>query len=136
VGTYLPVVGKEITEIMNWSSSFVGVIFLAFVTSFPELIVSIAAARIGAIDMVLGNIAGSNMFNIAILFMIDLFYVKDVIMARASGIYVAIGITLMMMNFIVIFAIIRQSRLKIFNLFSVNALALALLYILSLIISF
>ena len=40
VGIYLPVVGKEIAQVMDWQESFVGVIFLAFVTSFPELVVS------------------------------------------------------------------------------------------------
>ena len=45
VGTYLPVVCKEIAVLMNWNDSFVGVIFAAFVTSFPELVVSFSTAR-------------------------------------------------------------------------------------------
>ena len=37
---------------------------MAFVTSLPELVTTIFAARMGAIDMAIGNLFGSNMFNI------------------------------------------------------------------------
>lgn len=134
IGIYLPVVGKEIALVMNWSESFVGVIFLAFVTSFPELVVSISSARIGAFDMFLGNIAGSNLFNIAIIFLIDIFYLKGDVLVDLSPINMTCGIIAMMMNFIVIFALVRKSSYKIFNLISINALLLIVLYMLNLII--
>ena len=134
IGIYLPVVGKEISVVMNWSESFVGVIFLAFVTSFPELVVSISSARIGAFDMFLGNIAGSNLFNIAIIFLIDIFYLKGDVLVDLSPVNMTCGIIAMMMNFIVIFALVRKSSYKIFNLISINALLLVVLYMLNLII--
>lgn len=134
IGIYLPVVGKEISVVMNWSESFVGVIFLAFVTSFPELVVSISTARIGAFDMFLGNIAGSNLFNIAIVFLIDIFYLKGDVLVDLSPVNMTCGIIAMMMNFIVIFALVRKSSYKVFNLISINALLLVVLYMLNLII--
>ncbi|MCK4944330.1 MAG: sodium:calcium antiporter [Candidatus Aminicenantes bacterium] len=134
IGIYLPVVGKEIAEVMNWSESFVGVIFLAFVTSFPELVVSISTVRIGAFDMFLGNIAGSNLFNIAIIFLIDIFYLKGDVLLDLSPVNMTCGIIAMMMNFIVIFALVRKSSYKVFNLISINALLLVMLYMLNLII--
>ena len=134
IGMYLPIVGKEIAEVMNWSESFVGIIFLAFVTSFPELVVSISTARIGAFDMFLGNIAGSNLFNIAIIFLIDLFYLKGDVLADISTVNLTCCIIAMMMNFIVFFALVRKSAYKLFNLISVNALLLVFLYVLNLII--
>ena len=136
IGIYLPVVGKEIAQVMNWSESFVGVIFLAFVTSFPELVVSISAARIGAFDMFIGNIAGSNLFNIAIIFIVDIFYLKGIILSDASPINVSCGIIAMIMNFIVFFALVRSSRYKILNLVSINAILLIILYILNFIVLF
>ncbi len=45
------------------SQWFIGVVVLAFGTSLPELIVSIAAARKGKVGMVIGNIIGSNLAN-------------------------------------------------------------------------
>lgn len=48
-------------------ATFVGALFLAVATSLPEVVTSIAAVRLGNLDMALGNIFGSNMFNIAVL---------------------------------------------------------------------
>ena len=134
VGLYLPVVGKKIATQMGWSDAFVGVIFLSLITSFPELIVSIGAAKIGATDMILGNIAGSNMFNIAIIFFVDIFYFKGSVLSNSSPKYVTVGIIAMIMNFIIIFAIARNSKQRKLNIISINGILLILLYIINLLI--
>jgi len=54
--------------------SLVGIILLAVATSLPELMVSIGALKIGAVDMAIGNVFGSNMFNMLIIGIADLFY--------------------------------------------------------------
>ena len=134
VGIYLPVVGKELAQIMNWTDSFVGVIFLALVTSFPELVVSFATAKIGAIDMLVGNIAGSNLFNIAIIFIIDLAYVKGNILLEASSSNIPVGLIAILMNFVVFFAVVRKSSYRVFNFISINAILLIALYIINLLV--
>ncbi len=48
-------------------STLVGGLFLGFATSLPELSVSISAIRMGSIDMSIGNVFGSNMFNVIIV---------------------------------------------------------------------
>ncbi len=136
VGFYLPVVGREIAQLMNWNDSFVGVIFLAAVTSFPELVVSFSTARMGAFDMLLGNITGSNLFNVAIVFFIDAFYIKSEVFGSVSRSNVSVGIIAMLMNFILFFAVVRRSKQKILNLFSINALILILLYIINLFVAY
>jgi cation:H+ antiporter len=134
VGVYLPVVGQEIAEEMGWNASFVGVIFLAFVTSFPELVVSFSTARMGAFDMLLGNITGSNLFNVAIVFFIDVFYFKSQVYGSVSPTNVTVGIIALLMNFILFFAVVRRSKYKILNIFSINAVFLILLYIINLLV--
>jgi len=52
--------------------SFVGTLFLAVATSMPEVVVTIAAFRIGAVNMALGNLFGSNIFNVAIIPLCDI----------------------------------------------------------------
>ncbi len=52
--------------------TFVGSIFLACVTSLPEMVVSLSALKLGVIDMAAGNIFGSNMINIFIIAVCDL----------------------------------------------------------------
>lgn len=134
VGIYLPVVGEEISAVMGWNKSFVGIIFLAFVTSFPELVISFSTARMGAFDMLLGNITGSNLFNVAIIFFIDVFYIKHQLFGAVSPVNVTVGIIALLMNFVLFFAVVRRSRKKILNIVSINALLLILLYIINLIV--
>lgn len=45
----------------------VGLLLLAIATSLPEIAASVAAVRINNLDMALGNVFGSNMFNILVL---------------------------------------------------------------------
>ncbi len=135
VGILLPVVGDEIAQGMGWKHSFVGVIFLAFVTSFPELVVSFTVARMGAFDMLLGNIAGSNLFNLGIIFIVDMFYVRGIIMNDVSVNLVNVGLIALLMNFVVFFALVRRSSFKLFDLVSINALILAVLFIINIFIS-
>ncbi len=54
--------------------TFVGTTLVALSTSLPELVASLAALRMGAPDLALGNILGSNVFNMALLLPIDLAY--------------------------------------------------------------
>src|SRR3989338_788085 len=54
--------------------SFVGTVFMAIVTSLPEVVVSISAVKLGAMDMALGNIFGSNLCNMFFIPIIDVIY--------------------------------------------------------------
>jgi cation:H+ antiporter len=54
-------------------ATFVGAFFLAPATSLPEIVTSITAVRIGHLDLALGNIFGSNMFNIFVIPLLKLF---------------------------------------------------------------
>ena len=49
---------------LGWSETFVGLTIVAIGTSLPELVTSIVAARKGESGLALGNVIGSNIFNI------------------------------------------------------------------------
>lgn len=72
----LPYFGKHLAEESGLGQSFFGTLFIAASTSLPEVVVSIAAIRMGTIDLAIGNIFGSNIFNIAILALDDVLYTK------------------------------------------------------------
>jgi cation:H+ antiporter len=82
---YLPSLGERIAEVTGLGQTFVGNIFIALSTSLPELVVSIATFKLGAIDMAFGNIFGSNLFNIVILAVDDFFYTKGPILSHVSA---------------------------------------------------
>ena len=63
--------GEGITHAMGWDASFVGTQFLAVSTSLPELATSFAALRIGAPELAIGNLLGSNLFNVGFVLTVD-----------------------------------------------------------------
>jgi cation:H+ antiporter len=75
-GIALAQIGDRIAEQTGLDQSFVGTLFLALATSLPELTVSISAMRISAYDLMIGNIIGSNMFNVFVIAVTDLAYRK------------------------------------------------------------
>jgi cation:H+ antiporter len=72
LGIWLASIGDRISATTGLSSSFVGNLFLALTTSLPEIAASLAAIRLGAIDLAIGNVLGSNLFNIMLFFVYDL----------------------------------------------------------------
>ncbi len=55
---------SEIAAFFGMSQRFIGLTIVALGTSLPELFTSVAAARHGNADIAIGNIVGSNIFNI------------------------------------------------------------------------
>jgi cation:H+ antiporter len=86
-GLWLPFVAVDLAAAMGWNRSFVGSLFVAMATSLPELAVTLAALRIGALDMAIGNLLGSNLFNVAIIAVDDLFYRQGALLADASPVH-------------------------------------------------
>lgn len=76
-GFFLAKTGEAIVIKSGFSYTFVGIVFLATATSLPELIVSFSALRLGSIDMAIGNILGSNLFDTAIVPICDIFYTDN-----------------------------------------------------------
>ncbi len=83
--SFLPGLGARIAEMTGLGQTFVGSLFIAMSTSLPELVVTMATVRIGAIDLALGNLFGSNLFNVAILAADDIIYTKGPILADVSS---------------------------------------------------
>ena len=71
-GLALIVIGSSVTvdaatalaRIIGLSERFIGLTIVALGTSLPELFTSVSAARKGSADIAIGNIVGSNIFNI------------------------------------------------------------------------
>ena len=55
---------SEIARMIGLSERFIGLTIVAFGTSLPELCTSVVAAKKGKADLAIGNIVGSNIFNI------------------------------------------------------------------------
>jgi cation:H+ antiporter len=87
--------------LMGWGRSFVGTLLVAGVTSAPEAAVTISAMRIGALDMAIANLLGSNLFDIIILAVADLFYTKGPLLAHVDASHALTAFTAVMMSALV-----------------------------------
>ncbi len=58
---------KEIARFFGLSEALIGLTIVAFGTSLPELVTSVIAARKGESDIAVGNVIGSNIFNIFLI---------------------------------------------------------------------
>ncbi|MFZ2308486.1 MAG: sodium:calcium antiporter [Rhodoferax sp.] len=86
-GIWLPFVATDLAHAMGWNKSFVGSLFVAMATSLPELAVTLSALRMGALDMAIGNLLGSNLFNVLIIAIDDLFYRPGALLAAVSPVH-------------------------------------------------
>jgi cation:H+ antiporter len=95
---WLPQLGAELARQTGLGEAFVGSLFIAITTSLPEIVVSLAAVRIGAVDLGIGNVLGSNLFNLLILGLDDVFYRQGPLMADASASHNISIVAIVMMN--------------------------------------
>jgi cation:H+ antiporter len=63
---------QGIAEISGLGNTFVGTWLVGLATSLPELVACLAAVKMGAFDLAVGNLFGSNAFNMGIFFALDL----------------------------------------------------------------
>ena len=80
-----------IAEITGLGTTFVGTTLVALVTSLPETVTTIAAIRMGASDMAIGNLFGSNMFNMFALGLTDLFYTQGKFLGTIDPAFMLVG---------------------------------------------
>lgn len=98
----LPGLAVRFAEATGLAQGFVGTAFVALSTSLPEVVVSLAAMRLGAWDMAVANVLGSNMFNVAIFAVDDVFFTDGPIFAAVSQGHAITAIAAATMSAIVI----------------------------------
>jgi cation:H+ antiporter len=130
-GIWLPYVSEDLALVMGWNQSFTGTMFTALSTSLPELVVTLSALRIGAINMAIGNVLGSNMFNLLILAIDDVFYAPGPLFEGVSSAHLISAVVAMMMSAIVIVAVFVKPRGRVFGICSWASLALFTLFALN-----
>jgi cation:H+ antiporter len=130
-GTWLSFVATALAEAMGWQTSFVGTLFVAAATSLPELVVTIAALRIGALDMAIANLFGSNLFDMAILAVDDLLFIKGPILSYVSPIHAVSAMSGVIMAGICIIGLLYRPQVRVFRAVGWISLSLFVVYLLN-----
>lgn len=122
-----------ISEKTAMGGMLVGTVLLAGATSLPEVTTSFSAVIIGNVDIAVGNMLGSNLFNLLIIAGFDLFFRKKQLyhLVSKSHIYSAIlGLFLMLM---VTLALVLRIDYTIIGI-GVDSLLVVIVYIVGMII--
>lgn len=130
-GIWLPYVAGDLAAVMGWKQSFVGTLLVAAVTSAPEVVVTLAALRMGAVDLAIGNLFGSNLFNIAILAIDDLAYLHGPLFADVSISHAASAFSAMMMSGLAVVGLVLRPASRVFRTVSWVSLLLLVIYLLN-----
>ena len=126
--SYLPRVGERIAEITGLGNTFVGSVFIALSTSLPEMVVSLGALRLGAVDIALGNLFGSNLFNIGILAVDDVLYTKGALLSDISSAHLISASAAITMTAIAIIGLTYQATRKL-RFFAWDSIAIIIVYV-------
>lgn len=124
----LPFFADKLADEAGISKSFVGTFLVAITTSLPELVVAIAAVRIGSMDIAVGNLLGSNIFNMFILALDDLMYKNGPLLSAVNTNHALSGLVTLLMTSVIGIAIFFSSPTKRYVL-AIDAIILVIIYI-------
>lgn len=129
VTPYMVSSSATIAEITGLGTTFVGTALVALVTSLPELVTTLAALRIGADDMAIGNLFGSNLFNMFALGLTDLFYLQGRFLSVIDPAFLLIGMLGLLMTAMALIGNLSRLERRVLFL-EIDALMLIVVYFL------
>ncbi len=109
---YLASAAGVLAEQTGLGGTFVGTTLVALATSLPELVASLTALRMGAPDLALGNVFGSNVFNMVLLVPIDLAYPGS-LFAAISAAHVVTALATIVVTAVVVMGQLYQAERRV-----------------------
>jgi cation:H+ antiporter len=97
----------------------------------PELVVTISALRLGALDMAIANLLGSNLFDVLILAIDDLAYMRGPLLSAVSPTHAVTVFAAMIMSGILIVALLYRPATRFRGTIGWASLSLLVIYLLS-----
>ena len=85
VGPFMAHAAENFAKATGLGRTFVGTTMVALSTSLPEFVASLAAIRMGAYDLAIGNVFGSNAFNMLLLVPLDVVQPGSLMAAVSVG---------------------------------------------------
>ncbi len=119
---------NQIAELTGLGASFIGATLVALVTSLPELATTIAAARLGAFDLAVGNLFGSNMFNMFALGLTDVFYLNGRFLGVIDPAFGLVGLLGLLLTCMALIGNLARIERRLFFI-EIDALIMFLVYL-------
>jgi cation:H+ antiporter len=117
---------SALVELTALSQAAVGTVFAAVADSLPELVTAIAAVRIGAVNLAVGDVIGGNSFEVQFLAAADFFYRPGSIYHEFDMDNVFIAVLAILMTGVLLLGMLRRQRHGIAGIGFESALVLLL----------
>ena len=128
---YLVEATVDIADVIGLSAGFAGMVLLSFVTSMPELLAAVAAVRLGSLDLAVGNLLGSSVFNMFGLALADFFLTDGPFLNLIDPGFAFVGLlVILLINMALIANLARSERRILFV--EIDAVAILVVYVLGL----
>ncbi len=101
----------ELAEVTGLGGTFFGTMFVALISSMPEGVTTLSAIRIGASDMAIGNILGSNTFNMVMFIGLDLAYGSP-LFAAAGPVHTVTAASVILVTSVAILGLLYRAEKK------------------------
>ncbi|WP_227396401.1 sodium:calcium antiporter [Jeotgalibacillus aurantiacus] len=114
-GTVLSIMGDEIAVVTGLGSSFVGSFLIAATTSLPEAVSVLVALRLRNVNLALGSILGSNIFNMLILAGSDIFYREGAIISAVSNSHIVTAVAVTILSIVIMSSVLMKKAASTFK---------------------
>lgn len=104
---------KGLADATGLAQSFVGTWLVGLSTSLPELVTSLAAVRIGAYDMAVGNLFGSNAFNMLLFVPLDVAHRSGPILGAVHPVHAVTALVAVVLMAVGLAAIVYRAKGKL-----------------------
>jgi len=126
-GILLAKTANSIATTTGIGQTFIGSTLVGITTSLPEMVVAFSAIRLGALEMVLGNVVGANLFNLIIVALCDFLYRPGILLKAISLNHTVTIVLVILMTCVVFLGYYFPPRKKVLHL-GWDSLCLFLLY--------
>jgi len=121
---YLSVVVDKISRVTQFGATASGALFLAWSTSLPELAVTVSSIIIGSSEMGIGNILGSNIFNMFVLALSELFSRSRISVFTEDSSLVVFALMQFVMLSLLMLALVQRKMVRVWKIAFIPAISI------------
>jgi len=126
-GFFLAQTGDAIAKQSGLGAGLVGLVLMAFATSLPEISSIVSALRLHRYEMAVGDIFGTNLFNIALLFIADLSYGGGPVLSEAGAFEAVAGLLALLLTGVFVLGLLERRDRTVLRM-GYDSLAALVLY--------
>jgi len=128
MGYLLSTSGEALAKRSGLGDSFFGAVFIAISTSLPEISTVLAAVKLGRYVMAVSDIFGTNLFDIGVIFLVDLFFPGGAVLNEVGMFSIVAGLIGIAVTAIYVVGLIERRDPALFGI-GLGSYAVAVIYL-------